>query len=389
MRSSVLLLSIVLGIWAGLFIISFSFGLNTQRVAETINSTISHVQIHQPQFEEDQRMDAFIPDAPALMRALEANPEVVSYSPRIVLNCLVNSTAGVRGLRVLAVDPEQEAQVSSLPSKLTEGAWLPSDVRNPIFIGEKLAVLLNAKPGSKLVLTFQDAEKNVVSGAFRVAGIYKSYNTKLDEVLAYVRKADIEALLGTTLVHEVALMTNSPSEAAKVADELRGQFPDLSIKMWKEISPELGYVDELMAFALSLVMLIIMLALMFGIINNMLMAVLERKHELGMLQAVGMNKMRIFTMIVIETLFIGLLGGPLGMLLGYITISITGRTGIDLSMFGQGLESFGIATRIYPNLAGYLYVIVGSMVVGIALLASIFPARKALKLNPVEAIRSI
>lgn len=388
-RSSVLLLSIVLGIWAGLFIISFSFGLNTERVAETINTTVSHIQIHNPEFLEEQNPAASIVDTAKLIHTLKTHPEVKAYSPRLVINGMAATTATVRGVRMLAVNPELEPMVNTIPKKIIEGKWLSAEVKNPIVVGQKLAEIFGLKIGSKLVFTFQDEENNLVSASFKVAGIYKSFNAKLDEVMVYAVRSDVAGLLQGASVHQVAVMTSEPKQAIPLSADLQSQFPQLTIKNWKEISPELAYLDELMAFALTLVMLIIMLALMFGIINNMLMAVLERKHELGMLQAVGMNKMRIFIMIVLETLYLGLLGGPLGMLLGYITIKLTGSYGINLSMFGKGLENFGIATRVFPNLDSLFYVFVGGMVVSIALLASIFPARKALKLNPIEAIRGI
>jgi ABC-type lipoprotein release transport system permease subunit len=174
-----------------------------------------------------------------------------------------------------------------------------------------------------------------------------------------------------------------------VAHALKQELPGYSVKNWKEIAPELGYADELLAVSLLLVMAIIMLALMFGIINNMLMSILERRRELGMLQAIGMNKPRIFSMIVIETIFIGLVAGPIGMLLGWLTISYFGNVGIDLSIFGQGLESFGISTQIYPELDAWFYGAVAAMVFAMALLASVYPAVKALRLNPVQAIRAI
>ena len=389
LRSTIVLVSIILGIWAGVFVVSFSYGLNNQRVAEAIYSTISHVQIHNPKFEQEESAAHVLPDETVLRSALDKHPEVKCYSIRTVFNGMIQSTTAARGVRIMGVDPTAEDEVSTIPQKITEGDWFESTKRNPLVIGQRLAEVMKVKLGSKVVLTFQDAENNIISARFTVTGLYKSANSKLDELLIYGKQTDFYGLLGGAFNQEVAILTFETEQSVPLAANLQKDFPNLSIKSWRDLSPELSYSDEILATSLMLIMGIIMLALMFGIINNMLMAILERKHELGMLQAVGMNKQRVFVMIVIETLFIGLVAGPIGILLGVVTTSYFGSTGIDLSIFGEGLESFGIATRIYPEIKFSFMVIIGLMVVVMSLLASIYPAIKALKLNPVEAIRSI
>ncbi|HIB90533.1 TPA: FtsX-like permease family protein [Candidatus Poribacteria bacterium] len=172
-------------------------------------------------------------------------------------------------------------------------------------------------------------------------------------------------------------------------EELRGNYPDLTIRSWDEISPELGYANELMGTAILIFIGIIMLALAFGIINTMLMAVLERKRELGMLMSVGMNRLKVFTMIVVETIFLALMGGPLGLAFGYFTIQYFGTNGIDLSIVGEGMESFGVGMIVYTSMEAAKYAEVGIMVIITAILSSIYPAYKALKLNPAEAVRAI
>lgn len=390
LRSLIVLVSIILGIWSGLFVISFSYGLNNQRVAEAIYSTTSHIQIYNPQFEQEERVIYDIHDVPEITRILDEEEHVKAYSVRTVFNGMIQSATASRGMRMMGIDPDQEKTVSTNYTKLKEGTWFePGKKRNPIIIGQRLAEVMKVRLGSKVVLTFQDVENNIISARFTVTGIYKTANSKLDELLVYAQKSDLAPLIGGNLDHEIAILVDETPMAVEVANDLQAKLPDDAVKNWKEIAPELGYADELMAVSLLLVMAIIMLALMFGIINNMLMAILERKRELGMLQAIGMNKPRIFSMIVIETIFIGLVAGPIGMLLGWLSVIYFASVGIDLSMFGKGLESFGISTQIYPELDSWFYGAIGAMVFGMALLASIYPAIKALRLNPVEAIRAI
>jgi ABC-type antimicrobial peptide transport system permease subunit len=134
--------------------------------------------------------------------------------------------------------------------------------------------------------------------------------------------------------------------------------------------------------------LIALLALGFGIVNTMLMAVLERVKELGMLMAVGMNRKKVFFMIMLETVFLGLTGGVIGLALSYTAILATGITGIDLSgLYQEGLEAMGFASKVYPAIAPESLAEIIFLVLLTGILASVYPARKALKLNPSEALR--
>lgn len=389
LRSSIVLISIILGIWAGVFVISFSYGLNEQRVDEAIHSTLSHVQIHHPEFEQEEQVSYALADITLLKQALDAQPEIEAYSIRTVFNGMVQSASAARGARVLGVNPTQEAMVSNISQKLVDGTWFESKKRNPMVMGQRLAHIMKVHLGSKVVLTFQDVDNNIISARFTIVGLYKSVNSKMDELRVYTNQQDLYPLIGGELNQEAAILVKETPMADAVSVRLAKVLPNLSVKSWKQISPEMAYADEILAISLLLIMGIIMLALMFGIINNMLMAILERTRELGMLQAVGMNRLRIFSMVVIETIFIGLIAGPIGMLSGWATVAYFGKKGLNLSVFGEGLESFGIATRIYTSLDGFYYSSIAAMVFVMALLASIYPAIKALRLNPVEAIRSI
>ena len=167
------------------------------------------------------------------------------------------------------------------------------------------------------------------------------------------------------------------------------KFKKNKAESWSEIAPELGYAQEIMGSVIYIFMGIILIALSFGIINTMLMAVLERKKELGMLMSVGLNKRKVFLMIVFETIFISLVAAPIGILLSYLLISYFGIHGIDLSVVGEGLEEFGIGTRIYTKLSLNNYWTISFLTLIVTFLSSLIPARRALKLNPAEAVRAL
>jgi putative ABC transport system permease protein len=391
LRSSVVIFSILLGIWAGVFVLGFSLGLNNQRIESALNSTISHVQIHHPKFLEEYSFKYQLANPTETQAFLNLNEKVKAFTARSVVNGMVSSSAGAAGVKIFGVYPELESQTTDLHQMLIEGDYFKGISKNPVVIGEKLAEKLKLKLRSKVVLTFQDEQGEMLAAAFRVAGIFKSPSTKYDESNLFIRQQDVARLLDVkhAPVHGIALLAENMENIEQVQQEIQAEFPLLKVRSWKEVSPEMGYSDEVMAQSLYIIIVIIMLALAFGIINTMLMAVLERKRELGMLMAVGMNKMRVFWMIVTETIYLSLLGGPTGIFLGWLTIQFFQKQGIDLSLVGEGMESLGLGTMVYPELESSFYVNIALMVVVTAILASIYPARKALKLKPAETVRAI
>ena len=161
----------------------------------------------------------------------------------------------------------------------------------------------------------------------------------------------------------------------------------LTVQTWEEISPVLKMMNEMTVQYSMIFVIIILLALSFGIINTMLMAIMERVREIGMLMAIGMNKVKIFLMIMLETVFLSVTGGILGLIISWVVVEITASTGIDLSGIADGLNSMGYSSFLYPELEFVYYAFIGLLVVVTAIFASIMPARKALKFNPVEAVR--
>jgi ABC-type antimicrobial peptide transport system permease subunit len=136
-------------------------------------------------------------------------------------------------------------------------------------------------------------------------------------------------------------------------------------------------------------MSIIVLALLFGIVNTLIMSILERKQELGVLMAIGMVKGRVRIMIIMESLIYGLIGAPIGVGLGYLTVQYFTEVGIDLSSVGTGMQAFGYDPILYFNMEPKYYLIFALFIVFATLFAGVYPSRLATKLNPVDAIRSI
>ena len=249
---------------------------------------------------------------------------------------------------------------------------------------------LDYKIRNKIQITLADREGNPIQGIFRVCGIYKTTNTGFDQATVFVNEKELEKLYGGNklLTHEIAILLNNIDDADSVKEKLSRISDDNSVMTWKELAPDAALMNDFMFMYYIIFIGIIMLALAFGIINTMLMAILERTKELGMLMAIGMNRKRVFRMIMLETIFLTAVGAVIGMFSGWVIAEVLGKTGIHFSGWSEGFEAIGFAARVFPVVSLSFIVFTTIMVIATAIISSIWPARKALKLNPVEALRT-
>ena len=182
---------------------------------------------------------------------------------------------------------------------------------------------------------------------------------------------------------------NGSNDLESDQENLATSLPGTLVKNYRQISPDIQLYESQIYVSVSVLLFIFMLALVFGILNTMLMAVLERTKELGMLMAVGMSKDRVFLMIVLETILLGMVGAPLGLGAGWLTVRFLNKRGIDLGGYSESFERFGLSTMIRPELDTELYFVLMVAVFVTALLASLYPAYRAIKLKPMDAIRKI
>lgn len=390
-RSLVVISSIIIGIWSLVFLLAFMNGQVNNYISSIIENETSHIQIHAPQFKEDFEVSQLMPDAGEIVNELSTAQGVKGITGRVLLNGMLSSSAAAQGVMVKGVNLAKEQAVTHLQDKLIEGQPIKPSGKNEMMISQRMAKKLKVKLRSKVVLTFQNVDSDITTAAFRIVGIYKTTSKRNDELFAFAGIHDLRRLaeMPDGGAHQIALLVNDFDATDLQAIELAEKYPHLKVETYKQISPDLELFNSQIKLNMIIMTTIFMLALIFGIINTMLMAVLERMKELGMLMAVGMNKLRVFSMVVLETLFIAFIGAPIGMLLGYLTTSYLHNTGIDLSAWSEALEEFGMANIIRPFVNTETFFIITIAVVITAVLASIYPAMKAIRLKPVQALRKI
>jgi ABC-type lipoprotein release transport system permease subunit len=400
-RSLIIVSAIAVGLLCGLFASAVMFGMADSLLNSTIDRDLGHIQIHTKQFEAEKLIADTIPNALQIMDIVRNQNNVVGIASRVVIEGMGSSATTSNGVRIVGIDPQKEKIVTKIYKQIEAGSYFENDTSvsarrtNQIVIGQKLADNLGIKDRSKIVLSFQGLDGSIIYGAFRVTGIFKTESSTFDKFNVFVREDDLFSLLNSKpIYHEIVVRLSSVQYVDSVYSAIKTGLANfdpsqkLSVKNWKELAPDLKLMDEMTGMQLTIFLGIILFALLFGITNTMLMSVMERVREFGVLMAIGMKRSRVFAMIILETISLSLFGGILGMIMASILIAYFRNAGIDLSSFAEGFNEWNLSPVLQPILPAVFYLTITLMIVATAILSAIYPAIKAIRLIPARAIRT-
>lgn len=387
-RSTVLMLAVTVGLWAALVIVGWANGMIQQRMDYLIEREITHAQIHHPEFLADLHPWNNIPEHDKITNWLASHPEVAAFTSRTITEGMLQSPVKTAGVRITGIDIDTEPRTTRFHENLTEGEYLDTDMRNAVLMSRTLADEHNMRLGNRIVLTFENIDGELTSGSFFISGFYESASSEYERVHVFVRSKDLGSMLAEQpLSHEIGIMLKDAELVDSFVASLNERFDGIHAQTWREISPELNIMVALGGIMVIYLTLIFMIALGFGILNTMLMALFERMREIGMLLSIGMSKLRVFGMIMLEAMILTLSGAFAGMILAWLSILRLSNTGINLERFADGAAMVGIDYMIYPFMAPGDYTTVLIIVLVITMLASFYPALKAIRINPLEAAR--
>lgn len=386
-RSAIVVTAVAVGILGTLLSIAVNYGMIFQMIDTAIATELGHVQVHAPGYEANPELRVQLRDGGrAALAVLGSLPEVRASARRVRGEGLISSPRASAGVRVVAIEPAREAEVSLIAESMIAGRYLDG-VERRVLLGEALARRLEVGIGDKVVVSVQDLAGDLTGDALRVGGVFRTPSSELDRGSVFLRLEAGQALLGLgTAVTEVVALADSRAAVAGVREALEARLEDVEVRSWDQLEPVLVYMIDFFDQTALLVYAAVFIAMAFGIANVLLMTIYERRREIGILRAIGFGRARLVAAIVAEALVVTCFGLVIGFAAALASVWAL-RDGIDFSAFAEGLAAYGIGTHIVPVLRSTDF----SGPIGVAfvtaLIASAWPAWRAVRLKPAEAVR--
>ncbi len=389
-RTVVMLLAIAVGVWAMIFMSALMRGMVDEMVTNGIDSLPGYVQIHQLGFRDDPSINNSLqPPGPELLGALE-NPLVAGWTSRVRVPAMISSERDNRGVTLLGVDPAGEIAVGFDLDNIVAGRFIGSPQDKGLVVGRKLLERLETHLGKRVVVMSQDPDNNIADRGFRIVGVYKASLEGQEENFVYSGRSHVQSLLKMgRQVSEIAITGHDYRAVDELLEIIRAASPPGSeVLPWMELESYLYGMMGMMDGFILVWTIVVFLALSFGLINTLMMAVFERVREIGLMQALGMKPSSILYLILMESLLLLLLGLLAGNILAIASI-LPLREGIDLSGVARGMEMFGAGSTLYPVLDLHDLATANTVVIVLGLVTSLLPAWHASRYSPVEAITKI
>jgi len=384
-RTAVMLFALALGVWSMVALAAIVRGSMEQHIRKEILNLTGHVQIHAPAYRDDPAVEHRFTPPPALVQVLQRSP-VTAWDARVRVPAVVQSERESAGVTLVGIDPARERGLSFIPGAVTEGRYLESPDDQGLLLGRKLAERLETGLGRRVVLMSQDARNQVGDRGFRVVGIFDADPQAMETGYVFVGRDVAQRMLKIGGdISEIAVMTPDREHLGALLSSLRERETGLDVAPWTELQPLLVLSEKVNNVVLLIWFAVVFAAMSFGLINTLLMAVFERTREFGLFQALGMPPRYILGQVLIESLILLGIGLILGNTLGWLSVYWL-KDGIDLSAFAEGLELVGVSPVIYPALAAGDVITANLLVVVLGIAASLYPAWRASRHVPVEAI---
>lgn len=387
-RTGVTLLSLTVGVAGLVFLWAFIDGINAQMVNNMTGYVTGDIKLHKRGFHDEQEMNIALLQQWALPQAAQAVEGVAATAPRMTGHALASLADQSRPMLLMGVDPAMERRVTRLDRSLVRGRYLESG--NDIVIGAHAAEALQADLGDELAMVVQAADGSIGADRFRVVGVFETGVKRIDGRVAQIPLATAQALFSFWgRVTEVAVRIDDPDQLPVVVDRLLGQLPEhqLEVLGWPELMPSMVQMMGFHNAVTYIVILVVFVVVAAGIVNTILMSVMERGREFGVMMALGTSSTRIVQLVLLETALLALVGYGLGLSLGLAIIAYFANAGMDFTAYIKAMDTMpGLSGIVYPTTSPERWGVIGMVVIVVALLAAIVPAWIASRHTPLEAM---
>lgn len=397
-RTAIILTAIIIGIGSMVVLSAMMRGMIGGMVENAIDNLVGHIRIQDPQYRVD----------PSIIRRIENPEEIVAkirpqlpagarLAGRIKVDGMLSTSREHIGVVVVGIIPEDERGVSFIGRPVNRGRMINSDETGGVLVGEALITRIGAEIGRKVVLMTQDREFNNVSRAFRIQGTYRTELAQTEKIYVFVPLSSLQQMLGVEgEVTEIAIKLEQGQSIAtedlgELVSKLNAQIEKsgYSALDWRQMLPAISAYLEMFNVYMLIWFVVVFIAMGFGLVNTMLMAVYERMREFGLQRALGMRSGRIIGLVMSETLMLLTIGSILANGCAFFLVLVVLRSGIDLTLFAEGTEMFGMSRIIMPVLSAWDVFSANGVVLVLGLLVGLYPAFRAARFTPVETMRHL
>ncbi len=393
-RSIVVISSIALGIFAMIFSAAFMNGMNNQMVENTISTSLGHIAIHTKGFQANMKLEYNFEPGPGLLKALDGQRLVKSYAPRVKVQGMARSSEASRGVLIIGIDPRKEKHVSKIYDYMVkdgQSEFLRSSGDDSVLISRSLAKKLDLLVGDKLVLMLQDEKKDIVGVGMTVRGFYQTPIESFDKFVVFtgIRKLQEITGLGAN-ISEINILLKNKNYVDRVKRALAAAAgPKLEILSWKDMAPNLVSAIALFNTMMYIFFAIVFVTVVFSVANTLVMAIMERFHEIGVMKSIGTRPSWIFTLVILEAGNLGIVGLASGLSAGMAVVWVLSVTGIDFSFYMESMRTWGTGSIIYPSIKAMDLAVAAGIVFATTWIAALYPAFKAARIKPLDALNYV
>jgi len=389
-RTIIMILAVTIGVWAMIFMTALMRGMVNDILRDGIQTLPGHVQIHDPEFRDDPSINNLVPATETEIDTIFGDQGFKAWASRVKVPAVITSERESRGITLLGIDPAAETPITFVAKDIVEGRFLEDATDSGVVIGQKLADKLDTRLGKRIVLMSQDPDNEIADRGFRVIGIFDSDLDRNEETFVFAGKVTIQRMLGIEdRVTEVIFLGEDYRNVEPLFQKVSALArPDFDVKRWYELDRYLGAMLKIVDGFVLVWVIVIFLALSFGLVNTLVMAVFERIREIGLMLALGMRPSSIVGQVIVESLLLLCIGLVLGNVFAWLTIELL-KGGIDICGVAEGLEIMGASSILYPDLQLGDVITANVVVLVLGFLASLSPAWRASRYQPVEAITKV
>lgn len=390
LRSFLVILMIASSLLGLLLMQGIYEGMTVQMIENAIRSDSGDISVYLKGYRQDNDLKLRIPGNHQLFELLNNSDQVQDYASRILQDGLVATAHYSQNALLIGVDLQQEKKHGRLDAYLKKGTYSFGPKQRGVILGSRLANKLKADIGNKLIVSAQNTHNEISSLSLKITGILNTNNMLLDSRAILIdRTTAARMLLVGDDVSQVSIMMKNRSDTQFFQQSIVPKLPDIEIFRWDELYPALMQGKVMMDVFNLVTSAIIFGVAGLGIFGVMMVSVLERLREFGILLAIGTTFNQIRFMVLTESILLGTSGFLTGSILGYGTLLYFSIYGLDLSMFKEGIESFGMDAVTFAVIRP-AYFITAAIAVGLAtVISAVLPLRVLKRLRPIEIIHKV